>query len=148
MGRIDPGELRIYVYDRLSARGVPPPVSEIAAHFALSPNDTRRSLTDLKIGKTILVHPVTGEIWMAGPFSAVETSYRVTDGDRQWWANCAWDMFGVGIILNTPVRIDAHCTDCGEPITLECDPERAPNDDAVVHFLVPARHWYQDIGFT
>ena len=148
MGSIDPVALRIYVYDVLLARGTPPTIAEIGSQFGAAPNDARMALGNLKIGKTILVDPKSGEIWMAGPFSAVETTYRVSHDGRQWWANCAWDMLGIAMVVDAPVRIDARCTDCGEPITLEGDPERAPNDDAVVHFLVPARHWYQDIGFT
>jgi hypothetical protein len=31
---------------------------------------------------------------------------------------------------------------------IHCDLATAPSIDAVVHFLVPARRWYDDIGFT
>jgi hypothetical protein len=33
------------------------------------------------------VHPESGEIWMAGPFSAAKTDYQAVAGDRSWWAN-------------------------------------------------------------
>ena len=148
MGAIDPVALRVFVYDELLDRGVPPSIGDVAGHFRVAPNEARRALTELRIGKTILVHPRTGEVWMAGPFSAAETPYRVTDGRRQWWANCAWDMFGVATIAGATVRVDTRCTDCGEPITLVCDPAAPPNDHGVVHFLVPARRWYENIGFT
>jgi hypothetical protein len=145
---VDPVALRTYAYDELLARGAPPTIAAVGDHFHISPNEARRALTDLKIGKTILVHPQTGEIWMAGPFAATETAYQVSADNRQWWANCAWDMFGVAMIVNEPVQIDARCTDCGTPMTLRCDPATPPNGDGIVHFLVPARHWYDDIGFT
>jgi hypothetical protein len=112
--------------------------------------DAQRALAELKVGKTLLVHPETGEIWMAGPFSALETPYRVFGHGAQWFANCAWDMLGVAVIVNEPVRIEARCSDCGEPMSFQVDPARGsvrPND-AVVHFLLPARRWYEDIGFT
>lgn len=102
----------------------------------------------LKIGKTVLPQPKTGEIWMAGPFASAESPYRVTGRGTTWWANCAWDMLGIAMIASEPVRIDTHCTDCLSPMTLRADPARAPSLDAVVHFLVPARRWYDDIGFT
>ena len=148
MAAVDPVALRVFVYDELIDRGTPPSVVAIADRFGVAPNEARRPLAELRIGKTILVHPQTGEIWMAGPFSASETPYRVTRGPRQWWANCAWDMFGVAVIVGATVRVDARCTDCGGAISLVCDPAAPPNDDAVVHFLVPARRWYNDIGFT
>ena len=145
---LDPVALRVFVYDEILDRGTPPSVARIAHHFRSEPNDARRALAELRIGKTILVHPETAELWMAGPFSASETPYRVTLGRRQWWANCAWDMFGVAVIVGAPVHVETRCTDCAEPITLVCDPAAQPNGEEVVHFLVPARRWYEDIGFT
>jgi Alkylmercury lyase len=145
---VDAIAVRRFVYDVLLARGTPPLVSEIASHFDTAPDDAWRALAGLKLGKTLLVHPESCEIWMAGPFAAAETPYRVSCGTRSWWANCAWDMFGIAMIVGKPVRIDAHCTDCGEPVTLRCDPDAAPNEDGVIHFLLPARRWYDDIGFT
>ena len=148
MASVDSVSLRVFVYDQLLDRGMPPTIADIARRFGVAPNEARHALAELRIGKTILVHPQTGEVWMAGPFSAVETPYRVLRGARQWWANCAWDMFGVAVIVGAPVRVETRCTDCAEPITLVCDPATPPNGDGVVHFLVPARRWYEDIGFT
>ena len=148
MADIDPVALRVFVYDELLDRGTPPRIAEIAAHFGVAPNEARSALAELRIGKTILVHPQSGEVWMAGPFSATETPYRVTLGHTQWWANCAWDMFGIATIARAIVGVDTHCTDCGDPMSLVCDPAVAPNDEGVVHFLVPARRWYENIGFT
>jgi hypothetical protein len=145
---VDPRALRVFGYDELLDRGAPPTIGDVARRFGVEPNEARRALAELRIGKTILVHPRTGEVWMAGPFSAVETPYRVTLGRRQWWANCAWDMFGVAMIAGAIVRVDTRCTDCGEPMAIVCNPAAAPNDDGVVHFLVPARRWYENIGFT
>jgi alkylmercury lyase-like protein len=145
---IDSVSLRVFVYDELLARGAPPSSGEIGAHFGTTPDEARRALADLKIGKTILVDPQSGEIWMAGPFAARPTSYHVVSGERSWWANCAWDMFGVAMIANERARVHTRCTDCSTPMTIVADPAAAPNDDAVVHFLLPARQWYDDIGFT
>jgi len=148
MPAIDPVALRVFVYDELLARGQPPLAESIAARFAVAPPDARQALANLKIGKTILLDPSSGEIWMAGPFASTETPYRVVGDRRTWWANCAWDMLGVAMIANEPVNIETRCTDCGERMTIHCDPTTAPTMDAVVHFLVPARRWYDDIGFT
>src|SRR3954468_5041903 len=85
-------DLRIHVYDHLLQRGVPPRAAEIARHFATDEASAKEALRSLRIGKTILVHPINGEIWMAGPFAAAPTAYRVTSGSTEWFANCAWDM--------------------------------------------------------
>jgi Alkylmercury lyase len=142
--------LRMHVYDQLLRSGSPPTIDEIAAVFDCDVTEARRALADLRIGKTILVHPRTGEIWMAGPFSAGETSYRVTGPEVRWFANCAWDMLGVAVLAAVPVRIDAACSDCGAPMSYHVDPADVPPEalPGVVHFLVPARRWYEDIGYT
>ena len=145
---MNPDDLRVFVYDRLVATGSPPSVAEIAAHFGTTRDAARKELGALKIGKTILVHPESGEIWMAGPFSAAKTDYEVNAGDRSWWANCAWDMLGIPMVLNVALQGRTRCTDCGSSMTIDCDPSHPPAENAVVHFLVPARHWYEDIGFT
>ena len=142
------GDLRIFVYEHLVANGMPPTLEEIAKNFGTTAALARQELAGLKIGKTILVHPESGEIWMAGPFAAAKTDYQAVAGDRSWWANCAWDMLGIPMVLNAPVQVHTKCTDCGSPMTIDCDPSRAPTETAVVHFLVPARHWYEDIAFT
>jgi hypothetical protein len=148
----DAQTLRVHVYERLLERGQPPTSAEIASRFDSSAEDARRALAGLKIGKTILVDPRTGEIWMAGPFSALETPYRVIGRNARWFANCAWDMLGVAQLVNAPVRIEAACTDCGAPMTYEIDPSTTQPSRVglagVVHFLVPARQWYDDIGYT
>jgi hypothetical protein len=117
-------------------------------HFGLTRPAAREELAALKIGKTILVHPESGEIGMAGPFASTRTDYEVVSGDRTYYPNCAWDMLGIPMILNAPAQVHTKCTDCGSPMTIDCDPSHAPAENAVVHFLVPARHWYEDIGFT
>jgi hypothetical protein len=145
---VDSTALRVFVYDWLLARGVPPSTSVIASHFDTTVDAARQSLADLKIGKTILTHACSGEIWMAGPFSAVPTPYRVFGSKVAWWANCAWDMFGIAMLAREPVRIETTCTDCGDHMSLDGSPDSGPSGEGVVHFLIPAARWYADIGFT
>ena len=140
--------MRTFVYNRLTERGNPPTVAEIASHLSLGADDAKVRLAGLKIGKTILVSPATGEIWMAGPFSSAKTQYRVTGSRTSWWANCAWDMLGIPMIAHESVRIDTHCTDCDDPWTLTATTHAPPAQEGVVHFLLPARKWYEDVGFT
>jgi hypothetical protein len=146
-----PRALRIFIYEHLLGRGLPPSSEQIGDHFGISADDARQAIGSMKVGKTVLPHPTTGEIWMAGPFAARPSTYRVFGNQLAWWANCAWDMLGVMVIANEPVRVETECTDCREPISLDATPTAGVLStlrDMVVHFLVPARHWYDDIGFT
>ena len=43
---------------------------------------------------------------MANPFSAVPTPYRVQADGRSWFANCAWDAFGICAALHVDGRIE------------------------------------------
>ncbi|MGY1808251.1 organomercurial lyase [Blastococcus sp. SYSU D00669] len=88
------------------------------------------------------------EIRMANPFSAVPTAYRVRAGGRWWYANCAWDAFGICAALHVDGGIEASCPDCGEPLRVAVR-DREPDDGSLLfHCLVPARRWWDDIVFT
>ncbi|HEY6219431.1 MAG TPA: organomercurial lyase [Gemmatimonadaceae bacterium] len=141
-------KLRQFVYDRITVTGRPPSLAEVAKQFGTSVDGAAGSIRSLNIGKTVLPHPKTGEIWMAGPFSADPTAYRVICDGVNYYANCAWDMLGIPAIFGRPARIETVCTDCGEPMPMTVDPETGPDATGVVHFLLPARKWYDDIGFT
>jgi hypothetical protein len=89
-----------------------------------------------------------GTLRMANPFSAVPTPYRVEAGGRSWYANCAWDAFGICAALHVDGRIATACPDCGEPIVVEVRDERPDDESLVFHCLVPAAQWWDDIVFT
>jgi hypothetical protein len=96
----------------------------------------------------IVLDPATDEVRMLNPFSAVPTAYRVHAGGRWWYANCAWDAFGVCAALHADGRIEASCPDCGEPIAVEVRDERPDDSSLCFHCLVPAARWWDDIVFT
>lgn len=145
---VNPDSVRAFLYDEIIEHARWPALRSIAAHFGLQVDAARDALRNLKIGKTALVDPRNGELWMAGPFAGTETPYRVRIGEKSWWANCAWDMLGIVTMVGSSAQVDARCTDCGEAMNILIDAERGPAMDGVVHFLVPASRWYDDIGYT
>src|ERR1051325_6591930 len=145
---IDATQLRQHVYDVLLANGRPPLARQIGAHFGTSEAEAKAAIASIRIGKALLPHPVTGEIWMAGPFASEPTAYVVRGKATTWFANCAWDMFGVAAIAGQNTTVETWCTDCRERMTIAASPSEAPKGEAVVHLLVPARRWYDDVGFT
>jgi hypothetical protein len=96
----------------------------------------------------LVLNPATAEIRMANPFSAVPTAYRVHAAGRWWYANCAWDAFGVLSALKVDGRIESSCPDCGEPYSVDVVDQQAKPSDLLFHCLVPAAHWWDDIVFT
>lgn len=143
-----PDSLRIFLYDEIIGHARWPTLLSIAKHFAVDVAAAGEALAAMKIGKTVLVNPQSGELWMAGPFSDRETPYRVRIGDKSWFANCAWDMLGIVTMVGEGAQVETTCTDCDAPMNFSVDAARGPGIDAVVHFLVPASRWYHDIGYT
>ena len=88
------------------------------------------------------------EIRMANPFSGVPTSYRVGADGRSWYANCAWDAFGICTALRADGRIESSCPDCGEPIAVEVRDRRPDDETLLFHCLVRAARWWDDIVDT
>ena len=104
-----------------------------------------RALADRRV---LVLDPGTDAIRMAMPFSAGPTGFRVETERGSWWGNCAWDALGISAMLATPARIETACGDCGDPIRIKTDGQALVCADGIVHFAVPALHWWDDIGFT
>ena len=96
----------------------------------------------------IVLNPATDELRMLNPFSVVPTAYRVEAKGRWWYGNCAWDAIGICAALHTDGLIETACPDCGEEIRLWIRDQRPDDESLVFHCLVPARQWWDDIGFT
>ena len=97
----------------------------------------------------LVLNQATDELRMANPFSAVPTAYRVRTADRRWWyANCAWDAFGICAALDSDGRIETSCPDCAEPISVDVVDAQPDDASLLFHCLVPAARWWDDIVFT
>jgi hypothetical protein len=100
----------------------------------------------------LVLQPGNDAIRMANPFSAVPTPFRVLASDRWWYANCAWDAFGICAALACDGRIETTCPDCDDPIVIDvidAVPDVASDDQMLLfHSLVPAANWWDDIVFT
>ena len=137
---MDAGDLQLRndIYRRFVELGRAPTRAEIGNDQAL------RRLHD---AHALVLDAESGEIRMANPFSAVPTPYRVEAAGRTWWANCAWDAFGIPAALHVHGHASTECGDCGEPIEIDVGGEPEPAD-YVFHVAVPAAQWWDDIVFT
>jgi hypothetical protein len=95
----------------------------------------------------IVLQPGTTRILWAPPFSVVPTSFRVGAGEFSWYAPCAWDSFGVLASLSQDGFIDARCAYTGELVPCGVEGGRSFGQ-GVIHLLVPAAHFWDDIFFT
>ena len=140
-------ELRNLTYRAMVELGRAPTPDEVAA--AAGTTEAEVTSAWLRLHDThALVLDAKGGIRMLNPFSAVPTAFRVEAAGRSWYANCGWDGFGIGAALHVDSVIETECGDCREPIRIDVRGGRPQPTDVVWHVLVPARQWWQDIGFT
>jgi hypothetical protein len=141
-------EVRLSVYRHFVRTGGPPAVRNTSDELGAPPAAITASLERLAADHVLVLHPSTRRLWMAMPFSAVPTCFRVRAHGREWWANCAWDALGISAMLEAPAEITTSCPDCGDPPPLRTTGRRISQGSGVVHFAVPAAAWWEDIGFT
>lgn len=140
-------ELRNATYRLFVELGRAPSSAEVAAALALEDGDVREGWRRLHDEHAIVLDEA-GEIRMANPFAAHPTSFVVEAAGRSWFANCGWDAFGIGAALHVDSTIHATCPDCGDGLDIQVRDARPAEADLVFHVLVPARSWWNDIGFT
>jgi hypothetical protein len=128
--------------------GRAPTVDEVAREGDLASAEVQASWRELHRTHALVLNPVTIEIRMANPFSAVPTAFRVDAAGRWWYANCAWDALGICAALHVDGSIETSCPDCGERIALGVRDDRVDDERLLFHCLVPAAHWWDDIIFT
>jgi hypothetical protein len=140
-------ELRNATYRLFAERGVAPDTAAVARAAAATEAEVRDAWARLHDAHALVLDEA-GALRMANPFSAVPTPHRVRAGGREWYANCAWDAFGICAALHVDGDIATSCPDCGEPIEVGVR-DRHPSDETLVfHCLVPAARWWEDIVFT
>jgi hypothetical protein len=148
---VDPSDLdvRRHVYFSLVANGRPPTAGETAAAFGRSEEDVVGAYRRLHDAHAFVLAPGTADIRMANPFFFGVTPHRVRAGGREWGATCAWDALGIPGALHGDGQIASICACCVEPLELQVvDGELVRGEDLTVHFVVSARHWWDDIEFT
>lgn len=138
--------VRTFVVSTLRHTGRAPSVHDLAAAMKADPDDVATALRALQARRALVLEPASGGVRMAHPFSGVPTDYVVTIEGRRWFANCAWDGLSILALLGDG-RLETHSPATGEPLRFEVEGGKV-RGDGVVHFLVPPRHFWDDIVFT
>jgi Alkylmercury lyase len=141
-------ELRNVTYRLFVELGRAPSAIEVAREAGGSTPTIEAGWRRLHDAHALVLDAGTGEIRMANPFSAIPTVHRVQVAGRWWYANCAWDAFGVCAALRADGRIETACPDCDEPIVVEVTGGQSSDETLLFHCLVPAALWWDDIVFT
>lgn len=141
-------EVKLAIYRHIVQEAVVPTVYDIALLTGSSDSEIRDAYQRL-YAKRVLVLEADGEsIRMAPPFSGVETQHRVTVGDTEYYANCAWDALGVAAAFHQDADIHSRCEQSLEPLHLKVRDGSVEPEECIIHFAVPAAKWWDDIVFT
>ena len=142
-------DVRRHVYFSVVASGGPPTTSGTAEAFGVPETEIADAYRRLHDAHALVLFPDSTDVWMANPFCFVPTPHRVTAAGKEWTGTCAWDALGIPAALHGDGLIASTCACCGEPLTLQIrDGELVEGADLLAHILVPARRWWEDIGFT
>jgi hypothetical protein len=142
------GDVRFHIMHRAAATGRVPQSRDIADALGKPEPEIQDALGRLAAGKVLILAPNDGRIWAAAPFCAVPSSFRVKAKGVTYSAICIWDALGIAAALHADATINAVCGDCGEPMKLEVKMNALVRFEGVIHFGVPARNWWDNIGYT
>lgn len=140
--------VRAFVYDRTLTTGRIPLIAEIAAAMNATDADVRASAARLAGAHMLVVQRESGEILMAMPFSAVPTTFLVRAENVQAFASCVWDGLGALVMMKKDGVVETGCGCCNVAMTLRVEGGELLATDAVAHFGVPVRHWWDDVVFA
>jgi hypothetical protein len=140
-------DVRGAIYAAIVLSGRAPTPADVAAVFDVDEDEVADAYYGLASAHVVVLRPASVEIAWAPPFSVVPTPFRSTAGSMTWYAPCAWDAFGIPAALKRDATIDARCAWSGEPI--ECGVNAGvAYGEGVIHLLVPAARFWDDIAYT
>lgn len=147
---MDEFDLRVrrHVYRRFVELGRAPALAEIAGELGAALTEVEGSFRRLHEAHALVLEQRAPVIRMAHPFSAAATPHRVRSAGRTWYANCAWDAFGIPAALGVDGHLFSRCACCDEPLAIDVVDRVPAGGESVVHVLLPARRWWADIVFT
>jgi hypothetical protein len=141
--------VRIAVLERTIASGQVPTAGEVATELDVPVAIVQEAYAKLGEGHVFVCdQDDASRLRMAAPFSAVPTAFKVSARGGAYYGNCVWDSLGIISLLGGDGTVETPCPDCSEPLSLQVTGGKLVESDWVVHFSVPARHWWDDIVFT
>ena len=140
--------VRWLVYQHFVETGSPPPLDRLARLAERPADDVWDALGRLADARALVLDDASRRVRMAHPFSGVKTDYRVETAEQGYHANCAWDALAIPALIGRDARIHAAHPVTREPMQLEVRDGALQPTLSVIHYAVPRRSFWDDIGFT
>lgn len=143
-------DVRKFVYDTIVETTHPPIAQHVVDRFGLSRAEVVRIFRLLQDERQLTLIPGTDRIFMAHPFSALITPYRVRMRmGREYFINCAFDTLATHPMLgDAPMTISGFCQRTGTQIEMLLEGGRIvwlKPETTVVYLGIPARRWWENI---
>lgn len=141
--------VKLSIYQSIAETTQTPTSAGVAATLGSSIAEVEAAFQQLSQKRLLVLESGDpSRIRMAPPFSGIKTQHVVEIAGKSYFANCAWDAFGIAAALHQDAGIVSTCDDCGQTLNYEIKDGRPLPQAAAVHFAVPAAHWWQDIIYT
>lgn len=145
---MDDETLRLAVYHGFAATGRAPSRARLAQDLGTDGATIDAGLDRLHQARHVVLRG--GEIVMAHPFASIPLGFSVMGRETLWWGGCAWDSFALPHLLHAEgeVLVATRCPGCGAALAWSVGRDAPPAGDQVAHFLVAARHMWEDVVHT
>jgi hypothetical protein len=140
--------LRTAVYRHFAGTGQSPTLDAVREAIGATSEQVRDGYRRLYAKRLLVPAGDFASIRMAPPFSGVPTQHRATVHGTEYFANCAWDAFGVVAALGGTGDVHSRCEQTLEPFVLPLTPDGPSSSGWLFHCVVPAAEWWNNIVFT
>src|SRR5438094_4978405 len=119
-------QTKLAIYRHFAETGQRPSLQVVAERVGSDVSSVREAYVRLRTQRVLVLEPDGVSIRMAPPFSGAPTQHVVIVDGTKYFANCAWDSFGIPAALQRPGQVHSRCEQSGEPLNLEICLEGPP----------------------
>ncbi len=140
--------LHHHILSTIVARGYAPSIDELTDWSGRTRTEVAAALTALAEYHGVVLHPTSGEIWIAHPFSLAPTTFTITAHSQRWWGTCAWCSLGAVELLGGTATITTRFAWSGESVSLRVDAGKLLDTDCVIHFPIAMAKAWDNVVYT
>ena len=108
-------QTKLAIYRHFAETGQRPSLEVVAERVRADVSIVREAYVRLCAQRVLVLEPDGVSIRMAPPFSGIPTQHVVIVDDTKYFANCAWDSFGIPAALHRPGQVHRIARSATEP---------------------------------
>jgi hypothetical protein len=140
--------VKLAIYHHFAETGEAPSPADVGTRIGSTTSEAVAAYGRLRTQRVLVLESDGVTIRMAPPFSGVPTQHVVEADGVSYFANCAWDSFGIPAALRKKAIVRSRCEHSKAPLEMEIGSDGPGLTDWLFHCSVPAARWWDDIVFT